>query len=448
MRHPATADCPARRSRRPETARWAPARWALLALLLITTLAPSLGTRMTPSASAAPIIKMPFASGQTWFASQGYNTNLAQGGSHYNCNPTTLRDEPSGTRSCSRYWQYKYSIDFTKSEGSTAGQTVYSPVNGTIRWIDQAYGGMSIDIGNGHAYAFFHVSLQAGLAADQPVTQGQILGTVAPPGQGGNGGYPHIHVTLWETTDGGNWSRIAVPFTAGYTMDGYDFPAMSSSTTNQYRTRTVTSTNVGGQGTVPAPSRPVNVSPAVGTTGASTTPTLRWNPSSNATDYEVWVDGGAVTSGWITGTSWTTPTLATGRHTWQVRARNSAGTSSLSSTWNFSVGSGGVGGGALDNGSKIGTGKYRVIGTREGGFSDGPTGPGGVPGTTSSGHRIVENDHFISLPACIPTNCPGLTGGQVSTNTGYEYNGQYVTDCGSNCWVKVVNPTTNKCDVV
>ena len=444
MRSPATAAHAARPAVCP---RGATARWALLALLLVTAFVPSLGGRLTPLASAAPTIKMPFASGETWFVSQGYNGNPSAGGSHYNCNPSTLKDEPSGTTSCSRYWQYKYSLDLTKSEGSTAGQTVYSPVTGTIRWVDQAYGGVSIDIGGGHAFAFFHVSLAAGLAADQPVTQGQALGTVAPPGQGGNGGYPHIHVTLWETTDGGNWSRVVVPFTGSYTIDGLDFPAMASAITNQYRGRTVTSTNGSGQSAAPAPSRPGNVSPAAGTTGTSATPTLRWNPSANAVEYEVWIDGGAITSGWVTGTSWTTVALADGRHTWQVRARNATGTSSLSSTWNFTVG-GGVGGGALDNGARVGAGRYQVLGTREGGFRDGPTGPGGVPGTTSSGHRIVENDHFISLPACLPTNCPGLTGGQVSTNTGYDYNGQYVSACGSNCYVKVVNPATNRCDVV
>ena len=437
MRHPAP---PVRAPRRSPVA-----RWALLAVLLVTSLVPSLSPRLTPPVSAAPIIKMPFAAGQTWTITQGYNTNPAAGGSHYNCDPSTLKDAPSQTRSCSRYWQYKYALDISK-DGGSAGQTVYSPVAGKIRWIDQAYGGMSIDIGNGRAFAFFHVSLAAGLAADQQINQGQVLGTIAPPGQGGNGGFPHIHVTLWETTDGGNWSRVAVPFTGDYKIDGYDFPAMSSSTWNQHRTRTVTSTNGGGMTALESPSRPVNASPAVGTTGASSTPTLRWNPSANAAEYEVWIDGVA-RSGWITGTSWTTIPLPDGRHTWQVRARNSAGVSSLSSTWNFTVG-GGVTGDSLDNGAKIGTGRYRVIGTREGGFVDGPLGPGGVPGTTSSGHRIVENDHFISLPACLPTNCPGLTGGRVSTSTGYEYYGQYVTDCGANCYVKVINPATNKCDVV
>lgn len=439
MRFPSTSARSARRSHA--------ARWALLALLLVTTLAPNLSSRSTPSAAAAPLIKMPFASGQYWYVSQGYNTSPAAGGSHFNCDPSTLKAAPSQSQSCSRYYQYRYSFDLMKSDGQTAGQTVYSPVSGTIRWIDQAYGGMSINIGNGHAYAFFHVTLAAGLAADQQISQGQVLGTIAPPGQGGNGGTPHIHVTLWETTDGGNWSRIAVPFTGSYKMDGYDFPALSSSTNNQYRTRTVVSTNGGGQGVLPAPSRPVNVSPAVGTTGTSSTPTLRWNPSANAAEYEVWIDGGAVKSSWITGTAWTTTPLANGRHTWHVRARNASGTSSLSSTWNFTVG-GGVTGGALDNGSKIGTGRYQVIGTREGGFRDGPLGPNGTPGTTSSGHRIVENDHFISLPACLPTNCPGLTGGQVSTSTGYDYNGYYVSACGSNCYVKVINPATNRCDVV
>ena len=75
--------------------------------------------------------------------------------------------------------------------------------------------------------------------------------------------------------------------------------------------------------------------------------------------------------------------------------------------------------------SMTGTGSYRVTATRE----------GLVGSSTSSGHVIVDNDYFVSLPACTPTNCPGG-----------PYWGQ-MTNCGSSCYVKVTNPATGACRV-
>ncbi|MEJ7901893.1 MAG: hypothetical protein WKF63_08585, partial [Thermomicrobiales bacterium] len=50
-----------------------------------------------------------------------------------------------------------------------------------------------------------------------------------------------------------------------------------------------------------------------------------------------------------------------------------------------------------------------------------------IGNTTSSGHVIREGDYFVALPACTPTNCPG---------------GPYwgnMTNCGSRCYVKIIN---------
>jgi hypothetical protein len=76
--------------------------------------------------------------GGTWEVMQGYN-----GSSHQN---------NSGT------WQYYYSLDLVREDGGTAGQPVVSPANGTVRWLDPSTGGISIDIGDGHAVALFHVA--------------------------------------------------------------------------------------------------------------------------------------------------------------------------------------------------------------------------------------------------------------------------------------------------
>jgi murein DD-endopeptidase MepM/ murein hydrolase activator NlpD len=120
--------------------------------------------------------------------------------------------------------QYAYSLDLARVDGNTAGQPVYSPVNGVVRWTDSGTGGISIDIGNGHAVAMFHVAFMGGLEAGSTVRQGQYLGEISGPGGPGFAGTPHLHFTLWASSDNGNWDRQAVPFTGQYAISGMDFP--------------------------------------------------------------------------------------------------------------------------------------------------------------------------------------------------------------------------------
>ncbi|MEZ4497819.1 MAG: hypothetical protein R2845_13815, partial [Thermomicrobiales bacterium] len=202
----------------------------------------------------------------------------------------------------------------------------------------EAYGGMSINLADGYALAYFHTTLAPGLAAGQTVRQGQYLGTVAPPGQGGNGGFPHIHITLWSTTDGGNWSRNAVAFSGGQSIEGVSLPALADTSVNQYRGTTFTSTNTGLAAEVLPPAAPVHLSPAHGVTYDATSQvvTLNWAASTGATEYQVWIND-APASGWISSTSWTTPSLGTGQYAWQVKARGAGGEGSLSGKWVFWV---------------------------------------------------------------------------------------------------------------
>ena len=159
----------------------------------------------SPEANSAPdtLISWPVTGG-TWSVLQGYN-----GSSHQN--RTDL-------------WQYRYSLDLVYEDGSTAGQPVYSPVDGEVRWYDESTGGVSIDMGNGYAFAMFHVIFDAGIPEGESVSKGQYLGYIASSGQASNGGTPHLHVTVWETDDGGNWSRRAVPFVGNLSLSGVEFP--------------------------------------------------------------------------------------------------------------------------------------------------------------------------------------------------------------------------------
>jgi uncharacterized protein YgiM (DUF1202 family) len=143
-------------------------------------------------------------SGGQWTIMQGYH-----GSSHQNQDSL---------------WQYEYSLDLARVDGNTAGQPVYSPVNGVVRWTDPSTGGISIDIGNGHAVALFHVTFNGGLKAGTSVQQGQLLGEISGPGGPGFMGTAHVHFTLWSTNDNGNWDRHAEPFTGQYAISGMDFP--------------------------------------------------------------------------------------------------------------------------------------------------------------------------------------------------------------------------------
>lgn len=143
-------------------------------------------------------------SGGEWEILQGYN-----GSSHQNN---------------SDLWQYQDSLDLVRTDGSSTGAQISSPINGTIRWLDPSSGGISIDMGNGYAVAMFHVTFDASLSAGDSVYQGQPLGSISGPGGPGYASTPHVHVALWQTSDGGNWNRVSVPFQGSLAISGYSLP--------------------------------------------------------------------------------------------------------------------------------------------------------------------------------------------------------------------------------
>lgn len=81
------------------------------------------------------VIGWPF-SGGTWQVIQGYNN-----GTHTNR---------------SAFAQYKYSLDWARVDGGTAGLPVSAPVSGTIEWVDRGSGGVMVNMGNGFGVALFH----------------------------------------------------------------------------------------------------------------------------------------------------------------------------------------------------------------------------------------------------------------------------------------------------
>ena len=130
--------------------------------------------------------------GGTWEVMQGYN-----GSSHQNN---------------SSFWQYLYSLDIARDDGQTRpGASAFAPVSGTVRWYERASGGITIDMGNGYAVAMFHLTVDRGWEPGDTIQQGDFIGTISPPGGEGFVQVPHIHLTLWQTNDGGNLNRVAAP---------------------------------------------------------------------------------------------------------------------------------------------------------------------------------------------------------------------------------------------
>ena len=321
-----------------EAVRRSPAVVVLIAMLLACAalILSDITLPGSPAAASSAGMKMPFASGSTWVVSQGYNTSPKEGGDHYNCDPATLKDSISQSEKCNAPWQYKYSLDLVRADGQTAGQQVLSPVNGTITWIDLSTGGLSINLGDGYAFALFHVNLEPSLAAGQTLSVGQVLGTVAPAGVANTGNTPHLHITLWKTTDGGNWSRTATPFSGSLAIDGYSFADLGSAH-EQHRGTTVSSSNAVKTSTATgAPDVPTLKSPTDGTKLTNSDVTFSWNTTSRATEYQVVIND-TIYGPWTTATTWTYKGLDDGSYFWRVRARNSSGIGLLSASRRFTL---------------------------------------------------------------------------------------------------------------
>jgi murein DD-endopeptidase MepM/ murein hydrolase activator NlpD len=178
--------------------------------------APSTSPEPTASRAGAEStgISWPFAGGE-WKVVQGYNT-----GTHTNR---------------SGFAQYKYSLDWARVDGDTAGQPVFAPVSGTVEWVDRGSGGMLVDAGNGYCVAVFHVTLDRDLASGTTVQRGQRIGTISGPGGDGYMSMAHIDITVWSLAGRGH---EAVPFTGPNAIAGHEFPDTGGA--NQHMGATVT----------------------------------------------------------------------------------------------------------------------------------------------------------------------------------------------------------------
>ncbi|MFN8592583.1 MAG: SH3 domain-containing protein [Thermomicrobiales bacterium] len=173
------------------------------------------------SAEAAPDTKRRDSTGIAWPMAGG-KWEVVQG---YNNGTHTNRSD---------FAQYKYSLDWARVDGNTAGQTVYAPVSGTIEWVDRGSGGMLINAGNGYGVAMFHVTYDRGYQSGDRVERGEAIGAVSGPGGEGYESMSHIDMTCWRLTQNGHES---VPFDGPNAIAGEEFPDIGGG--NQHMGATV-----------------------------------------------------------------------------------------------------------------------------------------------------------------------------------------------------------------
>jgi hypothetical protein len=71
----------------------------------------------------------------------------------------------------------------------------------------------------------FHLTVDRGWEPGDVIQQGDFVGTISPQGGEGFVQVPHIHIALWQSSDGGNFNRVAAPFTGQFAISGNSFPA-------------------------------------------------------------------------------------------------------------------------------------------------------------------------------------------------------------------------------
>ncbi|MGE3855924.1 MAG: peptidoglycan DD-metalloendopeptidase family protein [Dehalococcoidia bacterium] len=123
-----------------------------------------------------------------------------------------------------------YAIDLHRTDGPTEGTPVLAPIAGTVRYVSSSCA--SIRDGAGTSVLMCHILVPQSLRG-QTVARGQRLGIVAPPGEAGNNGTPHIHLALSKSGP--------VPFTGTYTIEGIALPPTTEP--NAYSGTPFTSSN-------------------------------------------------------------------------------------------------------------------------------------------------------------------------------------------------------------
>lgn len=228
-----------------------------------------------PAQAAAGNILPPFDVGQTWNICQGYN------------NPNVTH---TGTSS--------YGLDLTGAgcDNSASGRNVRASMSGTVAYYQATYGNLCINVDDGRSYTLTHIdsSITSGT-----VTAGQLVGTVAAPGQRGNNGVAHIHFQMWSTSN--CYSSSGIPFDSAHNARICGAPDLIANGPTGTGNGTWSGTSFIGEscGNIGAVSSSIVFTNGGGETYANANPsTSTWTKLSNTTDdisasgsCTAWIDG-------------------------------------------------------------------------------------------------------------------------------------------------------------
>lgn len=147
-------------------------------------------------------LRFPFVPIDGWYVQQGYDRGTHDG-------------------------YERYALDLARRDGG-AGSAIVAPASGTVAWVDETYGCVSVALGRDDLHlSTCHVEPLAGIARGQAIAAGAPLGAVAAPGARGNGNMAHVHIALYRDPSGGRdrSQRVAVPFDGANALSGIAFPA-------------------------------------------------------------------------------------------------------------------------------------------------------------------------------------------------------------------------------
>lgn len=164
------------------------------------------------NATAPGNLTSPFDLGTQLNICQGYENN---GGTH------------SGSSSIS--------LDITGSQcdSSLSSKAVRAPAQGIVVWYVQSSGSLCISTTAGVSVMLTHIN--SGSTPGTAVARGQVVGTVATPGDRQNNGVSHLHMQAWSSSNcSGSQSQVAFDALGGARICGS--PDMAPGGPNPFNT--------------------------------------------------------------------------------------------------------------------------------------------------------------------------------------------------------------------
>lgn len=266
-------------------------------------------------AAAAPVLTLPFTSGETWKIIQGYN--------------------------CGSHSDNEDAIDLTRVGGATRGAPVTAAAPGRVTYTGGSTSIVIIDHGGGYSTMYVHLNSRA-VGRGQNVERGQVIGTAGSVGAGASN--PHLHFEMFVGRNGSDRARNTVPLNFA---EGYELP--NNGRCNQHGGVLLTKGGAHADIPVDAPPEAPADAPAGAPVAAPgedrtppTVPTLldagqglfqvvKWNPSidagSGVKGYQLYVGKDPAGTGewFVAETEAALPALDPGRNYVRIRAIDNAG---------------------------------------------------------------------------------------------------------------------------